>query len=184
MHLHVFRPCHSLNALPWPDPKKKKIVCAIQYSLAARDIATNIKKHGHIIQTDPTLKKLFTTPEWCTKDPQPSPTHFLSLIPSGNYPCGHCQHATLRTRLTSLMIQIQEKKYNIIVVISCCTANVTCLNVHADWHMLVRPPDLWRLVLLSVTVPSETMLYPVQSLYIFLWLNITPLHSDKLGWRL
>ncbi len=97
MHLHVFRPCHSLNALPWPDPKKKKIVCAIQYSLAARDIATNIKKHGHIIQTDPTLKKLFTTPEWCTKDPQPSPTHFLSLIPSGNYRCHYQCHFTYKT---------------------------------------------------------------------------------------
>lgn len=56
--------------------------------------------------------------------PPPAPTHFLSTVPSGNYPCGHCQQCHFTHKTKQFNHPHTGKKYNIKGIISCSTTNV------------------------------------------------------------
>ena len=74
------------------------------YSPISGAIKSTVNKHWHILESDPVIGKVFQTPPRFFYKRQPSlrqhlvrsdlpvkkPPHFLSHIPSGNFPCHNC----------------------------------------------------------------------------------------------
>ncbi len=106
-----------------PKELEQRTVCAIQYSPVSKDIEKIINKNWHIIETDPALKNCFLKLPWVVFKrphnlrnmlvradlPLQSPSHFLSTIPSGNYPCGRCQQCNFTHKTNSLTIPTQGR---------------------------------------------------------------------------
>lgn len=124
----------QLDCLNSTRPKKgeQRLVCAIQYSPSAKEIETAIKKHWHIIETDSALKHCLKNPPQMVYKrppnlrnmlvradlPPPTPTHFLSTVPSGNYPCGRCQQCHFTHKTKFFNHPHTGKKYDVKGIIS------------------------------------------------------------------
>ena len=121
-----------------PKQTEQRVCCAIEYSPVSKDIKKAIKKYWYIIDTDPFLKKCLPNPPRVVHKrppnllnmlvradlPPPAPSHFLSDIPPGNYPCGRCQQCNFTRKSNSFNHPHTGKKYNIRGMITCSTANV------------------------------------------------------------
>ncbi|XP_063044279.1 uncharacterized protein LOC134438605 [Engraulis encrasicolus] len=118
---------------------ESRISCCVQYSPIAREIEQSVKRHWHIIDSDPNLKKVFPKPPRVVYKrqpnlrnmlvradlpPPPPPTHFLSNIQAGNYKCGNCQQCNFTSKTHSFNHPHTGKKFYIKGVISCLTKNV------------------------------------------------------------
>nr|XP_055053423.1 uncharacterized protein LOC129438630 [Misgurnus anguillicaudatus] len=116
----------------------KKIMCSIQYSPVARAIEGAIKRHWHILDTDPTLGLSFQNPPRVVFKKPPNlrnrlvradlpstkTPHFLNTIPAGNYPCGRCQQCHFTYKTDTFNHPHNGNRYKIKEVISCSTTNV------------------------------------------------------------
>ena len=121
-----------------PKQTEHRVCCAIEYSPVSKDIEKTINKYWYIIDTDPFLKKCLPNPPRVVHKrapnlrnmlvradlPPPAPSHFLSDIPPGNYPCGRCQQCNFTRKSNSFNHPHTGKKYKIRGIITCSTANV------------------------------------------------------------
>lgn len=85
--------------------------------------------------------------EWFIRDPlicltcwwdlaPPPPLHFLSLVSSQSYPCGHQRHFTQKKLTCSTSLSQEEN--------TTCNFTFYCqCHIHVvDWHTLIRPPGI------------------------------------------
>lgn len=119
---------------------ESRVNCIVQYSPLGRDFESIIKKHWHIIDSDPALKCFTTSPRIVYKRApnlknmlvrahlQPlTPPHFLQSIPLGNYRCGNCPQCNFTHKTTTFNHPRTGKLYDIKGVITCNTKNVIYL---------------------------------------------------------
>ena len=90
---------------PAPPGNRQPIVLSTTYSPISQPIARIVRKHWHILESDPTIGKAFSTPpifankrannlrdRLVKSDTYTPPTHFLDNLPSGNFPCHNCSN--------------------------------------------------------------------------------------------
>ena len=127
-----------LKPIERPDRTSEQHKCFVQYSPLGHHFEQVIKKHWHILSSDPILGRSFTTtPRIVYKRPpnlrnllvrshlrQDGPTHFLSNIPDGNYKCGRCAQCSFTYKCHTFNHPTTGKRYKIRGVISCTTPNI------------------------------------------------------------
>ena len=120
--------------------KSNRIVCATTFSPLSRDIRHSIEKHWHILSSDPTIGHAFRDlPVFAHKrarnlrdtlvraDLYNPPKHFLSTLPSGNFPCHNCIHCNAMIKSESFLHPHSGKKYAVKGRITCKTKYVVYL---------------------------------------------------------
>ena len=120
---------------------EQRINCLIQYSPLGSEFEKVIKKHWHILSSDPSLANCFTVPpRMVHKRPpnlrnllvrshlqQPAPSHFLTKIPDGNYKCGKCAQCSFTYKCHTFDHPVTGKRFKIRGVISCTSTNIIYL---------------------------------------------------------
>lgn len=124
---------------PKIKPIKEKIPqCFITYSPLGNEFKNIIKKHWHILTTDPVLKDTFKAPPQVVYKRPPNirslvvrsdlapikPRTFLDEIPNGNYKCGNCTQCNFTYKCNSFNHPLSGKKYDIKGIISCKSTHV------------------------------------------------------------
>ena len=118
--------------------KDKQINCYVQYSPLGKEFEATIRKHWHVLSSDPTLGRSFSAPPHIVyKRPpnlrnllvrshlrQDTPAHFLSDIPDGNYKCGRCAQCNFTSKCHTFSHPTTGKSFKIKGIISCTTNNV------------------------------------------------------------
>lgn len=117
---------------------ESRVNCIVQYSPLGRDFESIIKKHWHIIDSDPALKCFTTSPRIVFKR-APNlknmlvrahfPLHhiFCSLFPLGITDVVIALNATSHIKLPPSITHVPENVYDIKGVITCNTKNVIYL---------------------------------------------------------
>lgn len=149
---------HHLNkvrATPRSDllqPKLKNadqsIALVSTYSPIAEPLKHIVKKHWHILQTDPQISSAFTNPPrnfykrtqnlrdlLVKSDLSKKPSHFMSRVPSGNFPCHNCIHCYAMMKGDSFKHTVTDKMIRVRGRITCNTKYVV--------YLLKCPCDLY-----------------------------------------
>ena len=103
--------------------KKQPIVMTTTFSPISQSIRQSVKKHWHILSSDPEVGKAFTTPpifankrsnnlndKLIKNDISIQPQHFLSTLPSGNFSCKNCTNCNAMITGDSFMHPHTGKK--------------------------------------------------------------------------
>ena len=120
---------------------EQRLNCLIQYSPLGGQFEKVIKKHWHILSSDPSLGNCFTVaPRIVHRRPpnlrnllvrshlqQPTPSHFLAKIPDGNYKCGKCAQCSFTYKCHTFDHPVTGKRFKIKGVISCTSTNIIYL---------------------------------------------------------
>lgn len=125
--------------MPVVSKKKENIVCALTYSPASDAIKKSVKKHWHILSSDPSVGGAFKElPIFANKRAdnirdkvvktyyKPEP-HFLANTPCGNFPCFNCIQCNAMIRGKYFSHPHSGKKYPVKSVITCKTKFVVYL---------------------------------------------------------
>ena len=129
---HLLKPKPSSSSI-----SSNKIVCATTFSPLSKDLRQIVEKHWHMLQSDPCVGKSFSEmPVFAHKraknlrdtlvraDLYNPPKHFLSTLPSGNFPCNSCIHCNAMIKSESFLHPHSGKKYAVKGRISCKTKYV------------------------------------------------------------
>ena len=138
-----------LNSTTKHKPQIKRPQCFLTYSPQGKEIDNIIKKHWHIIQSDPSFKSVYQAPPQTVykRAPNlrsmlvrsdynpPAPRTFLdNNIPMGNFKCGSCTQCNFTTRCETFNHPHTGKPIKIRGTITCSTTNVI--------YMLICPCGL------------------------------------------
>ena len=113
---------------------KGRLVLSTTYSPLCFDIKSTVKKHWHILSSDPSVGHVFKeSPIFAHKraknvrdslvraDVYVPPSHFLSNPPAGNFPCFDCIHCNAMIRSDQVLHPHSGKKCDIKGTITCKT---------------------------------------------------------------
>ena len=123
------------------DEDIQPIPCVLQYSPLGAEFKKIVKRHWHLLSTDPALGSTFTVPPRVVYKRAPNigdlvvhsdlpPVRqgtFLDRLPNGNRRCGHCAQCTYTHICNDFEHPITKKKINIRGRISCTSTNVIYL---------------------------------------------------------
>ncbi len=114
-----------------------RVYCIMPYSPVGKEIEHIIRKHWHIIESDPTLKCLTSPPRMVYKRPPnlrnmlvrahlstPVKPPFFLPVPHGNYRCGRCTQCNFTQKAHTFTHPSSGRHFNINGVITCNTKNV------------------------------------------------------------
>ena len=120
--------------------KGQRIVLSSTFSPISQHIKQTVKKHWHILASDPTIGKAFSTPpifankrsknltdKLVKNDVYIQPQHFMSSIPSGNYPCNNCSNCNAMIKGDSFLHPHTGEKIKVKGRITCRTNYVVYL---------------------------------------------------------
>ena len=128
------------SGLLTPKPLVKgasRPVLASTYSPLCQDTKEAVKKHWHLLSTDPQVGHVFKdTPMFAHKraknvrdslvrsDCWVPPSHFMSEVPSGNFPCHNCVHCNAMIKGGEYLHPQSGKKLKVKGTITCKTKYV------------------------------------------------------------
>lgn len=138
-HVTSFPLCLKINV--WSIQKTKTLnqesIASFNTHPLAKEFKQIVKKHWHIISTDPSLKDFSLTPRVVYKRPANlniklviaqlpilTKPHFLQNVPNGNYKCGNCAQCNFTHKTSTFTHPRTGASYKIKGVISCNTNNV------------------------------------------------------------
>ena len=126
-----------------PKPVKRgdaKLVLSSTYSPLCIGIKNAVKKHWHMLSSDPSVGHVFIeTPIFAHKraknvrdslvraDCYVPPQHFLSNIPMGNFPCRNCVHCNAMIKGNHVLHPHSGRKIDVKSIITCKTKFVVYL---------------------------------------------------------
>lgn len=122
--------------------RESRIVCTATFSPASQEIQKCILNHWNILQSDPQVGHLFVEPPLFAHKrarnvrdmvvradchTHSGPSHFLSDVQNGNFPCFNCVHCNAMIRGETFFHPHSGRKYSIKSRISCKTKFVVYL---------------------------------------------------------
>ena len=125
------------SSLLTPKPARAgeaKMVLSTTYSPLCIDIKNAVKKHWHLLSSDPNVGQVFKEPpifahkraknvrdSLVRADCYVPPQHFMSDLPKGNFPCGNCVHCNAMIRGNHILHPLSGKKIDVKNIITCKT---------------------------------------------------------------
>lgn len=137
-HTALSKPRADLLKKSVKKDQKFSVSCITTYTPQAHIIKKTVKKHWHILTTDPALSDLFQDPPLFVHKrgpnlrnkliranilPPPKQT-LLTPIKEGNYPCGNCAHCHNSVKTNTFKHPRTGKRFGIRGIITCNTKNV------------------------------------------------------------
>ena len=129
-----------LSPKPFYKGRKQPIVMSTTFSPISPSIRQIIKKHWHILSSDPEVGNAFDIPpifankrannlsdKLIKNDISKKPQHFLANLPSGNFPCKGCTNCNAMITGDSVIHPHTGKKIKVKGRISCKTKYVVYL---------------------------------------------------------
>lgn len=110
----------------------------MQYTLLGEEFRNSVRKHWHIVKSDPLLKNVYKAPprvifkrapnlrDMLVKSdlPPPQNTTFLDNVEEGNYKCGRCAQCNFTYKCNSFNHPHTGVRIKIRGIITCSTNNV------------------------------------------------------------
>ena len=119
------------------SPTGQRIVLSCTFSPITQHVKNAVKKHWHILSSDPTIAKAFSTPpifankraknlsdKLIKNDIYIEPQHFMSSPPSGNFPCNNCVNCNAMIKGEHFLHPHTGKKIKVKGTITCRTKYV------------------------------------------------------------
>ena len=132
-------------------PTHNSIMCSVRYSPLGAQFRETIRKHWHIVNSDPKLKNVFTEPPKLVfkrpnnirdglvrADINPQNTPKPINLPDGNYKCGGCSQCVYTQRCKTFTHPHTGRNISIRGAITCSTTHVIymirCPNIQGTTH--------------------------------------------------
>ena len=109
-----------------PQPSNPPMVLSTTFSPISQQVKAIVRKHWHILSSDPAVGATFATPPifankrarnlrdaLVKNETYNPPQHFLSTLPSGNFPCNNCVHCNAMIKNDFVLHPHTGKKYSV-----------------------------------------------------------------------